>query len=250
MKASEFFKKITSGYLWGNLFAMAVLVVLISLGVKYGLDVYTHHGEAIQVPNVKYKGFKDAERILEGLGLVVHVSDTGYVKTLPPDCVLEQNPDAGEMVKSGHVIYLTLNALTTPTLTLPDIVDNSSLREAMAKLTALGFKVAMPQFVPGEKDWVYGVLVRGRNVNSGDKISVEDSVVIQVGNGMRDASDSVNYIDPVYPEEDEMDEFDDFEEVRTPAPEKNNTEPEKKQTTENKSTEKSSSESKPSEKKQ
>ena len=220
MKASEFFKKITSGYLWGNLFAMAVLVVLISLGVKYGLDVYTHHGEAIQVPNVKYKGFKDAERILEGLGLVVHVSDTGYVKTLPPDCVLEQNPDAGEMVKSGHVIYLTLNALTTPTLTLP------------------------------EKDWVYGVLVRGKNVNSGDKISVEDSVVIQVGNGMRDASDSVNYIDPVYPEEDEMDEFDDFEEVRTPAPEKNNTEPEKKQTTENKSTEKSSSESKPSEKKQ
>ena len=154
------------------------------------------------------------------------------------------------MVKSGHVIYLTLNALTTPTLTLPDIVDNSSLREAMAKLTALGFKVAMPQFVPGEKDWVYGVLVRGKNVNSGDKISVEDSVVIQVGNGMRDASDSVNYIDPVYPEEDEMDEFDDFEEVRTPAPEKNNTEPEKKQTTESKSTEKSSSESKPSEKKQ
>ena len=46
MKASEFFKKITSGYLWGNLFAMAVLLVLISLGVKYGLDVYTHHGES------------------------------------------------------------------------------------------------------------------------------------------------------------------------------------------------------------
>ena len=39
-------------------------------------------------------------------------------------------------------------------------------------------------------------------------IENSDSLVIQVGNGMRDASDSVNYIDPIYPEEeDAIDEF-------------------------------------------
>ena len=197
MKTSEFFGKFKSGYLWGNLLAMAVLVALLVLGVKYGLDIYTHHGESLTIPNVKHKAFKDAERILDDLGIIVVVSDTGYVKTLPPDVVLEQSIEPGEHVKSGRIIYLTVNALRTPTITLPDIIDNSSLREAMAKLTAMGFKLGMPQFVPGEKDWVYAVLVNGKNVVTGDKISVEDSLVIQVGNGMRDASDSV-FVDDSY----------------------------------------------------
>lgn len=211
MKTSEFFGKFKSGYLWGNLLAMAVVVVLLVVGVKYALDVYTHHGESLTVPSVKNKKVKDAERILDDMGLVVIVSDTGYVKTLPPDVVLEQSVLPGEKVKSGRIIYLTVNALTTPTITLPDIIDNSSLREAMAKLSAMGFKLAMPEFIPGEKDWVYGVTVRGKNVVTGDKISIEDSVVIQVGNGLRDASDSINYIDPIYPEIDTLDTMDEFE---------------------------------------
>ena len=211
MKTSEFLGKFKSGYLWGNLLAMAVVVVLLVVGVKYALDVYTHHGESLTVPSVKNKKVKDAERILDDMGLVVIVSDTGYVKTLPPDVVLEQSVLPGEKVKSGRIIYLTVNALTTPTITLPDIIDNSSLREAMAKLSAMGFKLAMPEFIPGEKDWVYGVTVRGKNVVTGDKISIEDSVVIQVGNGLRDAADSINYIDPIYPEIDTLDTMDEFE---------------------------------------
>lgn len=213
MKASEFFRKITSGFLWANLFAMALIVVLICVGVKYGLDFYTHHGESITIPNVKNKSLKDAQNIFESVGLVVHVSDTGYVKSLPPGCVLEQSPEAGERVKSGHLVYVTVNALKTPTLTMPDLIDNSSLREAMAKLSSMGFKMGLPRFVPGEKDWVYGIVVNGKNVAAGDKISVEDSVYIQVGNGLRDASDSVNYIDPIVIDDEDLMNLDDFEEV-------------------------------------
>ena len=224
MKTSEFFGKFKSGYLWGNLLAMAVVVVLLLVGVKYALDVYTHHGESLTVPSVKHKKYKDAERILDDLGRVVVVSDTGYVKTLPPDVILEQSIEAGEKVKSGRIIYLTVNALKTPTITLPDIIDNSSLREAMAKLTAMGFKLAMPQFVPGEKDWVYGVLAGGKSVVTGSKISV--------GNGMRDASDSVNYIDPIYPEEeDAIDEFEVMDDPTTTTDKPETQATEKKTTT-------------------
>lgn len=228
MKASEFFRKITSLYLWANLFAMACVVALICIGVKYGLDIYTHHGEAITIPNVKNKSFKDAQNIFDQIGLEVVVSDTGYVKSLPPGCVLEQSPEAGERVKSGHVVYLTINASKTPTLTLPDIIDNSSLREAIAKLSSMGFKLGMPKFVSGEKDWVYGVIVNGKSVVAGDKISVEDSVYIQVGNGLRDLADSVNYIDPIYIDENDLMGGDDFEEVD--APRSSTTEKKEKET--------------------
>ena len=57
MKTSEFFGKFKSGYLWGNLLAMAVVVVLLLVGVKYALDVYTHHGESLTVPSVKHKKY-------------------------------------------------------------------------------------------------------------------------------------------------------------------------------------------------
>lgn len=126
MKSSEFLGKLKSFYLWGNLLAMLLVVLVMGIGVRYGLNWYTHHGEAIMIPNVKKKSFTEAESILKQMGLKAVVSDTGYVKTLPPDCVLEQSPAAGEKVKAGRIIYLTINASKSPTITLPDVIDNSS----------------------------------------------------------------------------------------------------------------------------
>ena len=189
MTSSEFFNKFKSKYLWGNLFAMAIVVVLLCVGVKFGIDIYTHHGEAIPIPDIRHKNFADAERILADAGLQ-----------------MEQSPTPGDRVKAGRIIYVTINSGHTPTLTIPDVIDNSSLREAMAKLTAMGFKLGPPQYIPGEEDWVYGILVKGRHVVAGDKVSIDAVLTIQVGNGQRDAADSINFVEP-------MDAHDDFEET-------------------------------------
>ena len=222
MNPSEFFRKFTSRYLWGNICAMVLVVVLACVGVKLGLDVYTHHGESIPIPDVRHKTFADAQYLLSEAGLQIVVSDTGYVRNLPPDCILEQSPQPGERVKSGHIIYVTVNASHTPTLTVPDVIDNSSLREAMAKLTAMGFKLTQPEYVDGEKDWVYGITVKGRHVVAGDKVSVNDYLTIQVGNGQRDSTEDVDYIDAPEPTvsndefEEESGDVDEFHEVHAP----------------------------------
>lgn len=196
MKPKDFFGKIFSSRLWINLTAMLLVVVLLCMGVKTGLDLYTHHGEEIKIPDVRNKAFTDAEHILDGAGLIMVVSDTGYVKTLPPDCVLEQSPEAGKYVKSGRIIYVVINSSNSPVLTVPDIIDNCSYREARAKLMAMGFKVGPTEYIPGEKDWVYGLRSKGRNLRNGEKVSVNDVVIIQVGDGMRDMNDSIIYADP------------------------------------------------------
>lgn len=195
MSPSEFINKFRSRYLWGNIFAMIAVIAVLIVAVWIGLNIYTKHGEAIAIPDVRHKSMTEARRILEEKGLNVEVTDTGYVKGLAADCVLEQNPVSGEMVKSGHTVSLIVNASSTPTITLPDIIQNSSLREATAKLKAMGFKVGPPNFVEGEKDWIYGVTVDGRQVASGDHISVNKTVVLQVGNGFMAESDSVHYVD-------------------------------------------------------
>lgn len=205
MKAAEIAKKIFSLGLWANLLAMVLVVVLLCFGVKYGIDLYTHHGEKIQVPNVRHKSFADAEHILDKLGLQIAISDTGYVKTLPPDCILEQSLVPGQVVKSGRTVYVVVNASSTPTLTIPDVIDNSSYREARARLTVMGFKVGDPEYVPGERDWVYGIKCKGRLVGTGQRVPVDAYIIIQVGDGRRDLSDSVAYMEaePVQHEETE-----------------------------------------------
>ena len=192
-KISDKFK---SWYLWGNLLAMAIVVVLMIVGVAYGLDRYTHHGESIAVPDVKYKSVGDARQLLSELGLESTVSDTGYVKSRPADCVLEVSPQVGSHVKSGHLIRLIVNASKSPTLTLPDLIDNCSLREAMARLQAMGFKVGLPEYVSGERDWVYGIKAGNKNLEAGDRVSVDSRLTVVVGNGLPDENDSINYVSP------------------------------------------------------
>ena len=195
METSEFLGKLKSKYLWLNIVAMAIVVVVACVAVNIALNTYTHHGEAIPIPDVRHKTFADAQHILADAGLTVVVSDTGYVKNLAPDCILEQSPAAGMRVKAGRIVYLIVNALESPSITLPDIIDNSSLREAMAKLTAMGFRLTQPSFVPGERDWVYGVVAGGRHLQAGDKVSVDTPVTIEAGNGQLGNDEGIEFVD-------------------------------------------------------
>lgn len=183
MTTKEFLGKMKSGYVWGNIVLMLLVVVLLVLGISFGADLYTHHGETIKVPDVRSKKYADAERLLDDKDLLIVVTDTGYNRHLPPDCVLQQTPAPGAVVKSGRIIYVTINASEKPTLTLPDIIDNCSEREAIAKLRILGFKIGETQYIPGEKGWVYGAVSRGHRLSSGDHVPIDAMVSLQVGNG-------------------------------------------------------------------
>jgi len=204
-------------YVLSHLLAMVLTFFLLIVGISFALDFYTHHGEEVSVPKIKNMDVDAAQKLMDEAGLVLVVRDTGYVRTLPPDCILEQTPVAGEKVKGGRVVYVTINSASSPTITLPDVIDNSSFREAMARLKAMGFRLGQPQFVAGEHDWVYGILVKGKHVVAGDKIPVDDVLVIQVGNGQRDANADYNMVgstDVDIPEDGDL--VDDFEEVTVP----------------------------------
>ena len=212
MKAKEFFGKFASGYLWGNLLAMLIVIVLLALGVKYGLDWYTHHGEGVKIPKVEGMDYAKARSLIEAHGLNIMVSDSGYNKSMAANSILIQNPGAGTTVKLGHTVYVTVNSPSSPSFAIPDIVDNSSFREAEAKLTALGFKLTPPQEVAGEKDWVYGVLCRGHRVSAGDHVSIDNPLTLMIGSGTYDSEEELDYIEPEYRMM-ESGNTDEFEEV-------------------------------------
>ncbi|MDO5488740.1 MAG: PASTA domain-containing protein [Bacteroidaceae bacterium] len=182
MTFKEFRKKIFSPLIWGNFLAMGLVAMGLVIGLWYFMKDYTHHGESIEVPNVKGMPFHDAEYALQRAGLIAVVADSSYNRTLPAGTILEQLPVSGKLVKSGREIQLTINTSETPTLTVPDIADNCSLREAEAKLKAQGFKIGPVEYIPGDKDWVLGVKCRGRHVMAGERIPIDAPLVLVVGN--------------------------------------------------------------------
>ena len=94
---------------------------------------------------------------------------------------MEQKPIAGAKVKIGRTIYLTINTGEIPKVAIPDIIDNSSYRQAEARLRAMGFKLTEPEYIEGEKDWIYGVKFNGKELTSGEKIPREAVLTLCVG---------------------------------------------------------------------
>lgn len=181
-----FFKKLFSAYVWGNLLAMVAVAALAVFVLWKGLALYTNHGETVSVPSLVGLQESDAMYTLERMGLRGVVADSAYNKRKPTGSILEQHPAPGAKVKAGREIQLTINSAQTPTMPLPDVADNSSLREAQAKLTAMGFKLGPVEYIPGDKDWVYGVKSRGRNVYTGERVPLDVPLILQVGNNATD----------------------------------------------------------------
>ena len=178
----NFLRKIFSPIIWGNLLGILLATVLLIFLIWQAMRIYTHHGEKIEVPNVKGMLLQDAEFTLRKTELEAEVSDSSYNRSLPPGTILDQTPTKGKMVKSGRTIFLTVNSRQMPTLIMPDIADNCSLREAQAKLKALGFKLGKVEYVHGDKDWVMDVKTGNHHVAAGERVPIDVPIILVVGN--------------------------------------------------------------------
>lgn len=177
----DFFSFKKNRLFWINIIGMAVVVIAAAWGTLTWLDSYTRHGEAHIVPDVKNKNMEEAAKLLNAENMKSVIIDSNYVKGVPAGMVLEQTPAAGARVKEGRAVYLTITTTSVPLVQLPDIIDNSSIRQAAAKLKSIGFRLTEPELVPGEQDWVYGIKYRGQELKSGDKVPNEALLTLCVG---------------------------------------------------------------------
>lgn len=190
VKVAEKAAKKTAKKAWGcmtfmlNLLAMVIVVVLLLVGVIWWLDGYTHHGEAVEVPDLQGVDYSRAMRMLDEKGLLLVANDSTYIKEMAAGAIVLQQPVPGSKVKAGRVIYVTINSLTLPREVIPDLIENSSYREAQAKLAAIGFEMLPPILVDGEKDWVLGIKCEGRNLVAGDMVARGSQLSLVIGNGL------------------------------------------------------------------
>ena len=183
MTIKEFFSIKKNFFFWGNLLAMAIVAVGLVWGVFKWLDHYTDHDVAVTVPEVIGLQWDEAEALLRKHTLTPVVSDSTYNPSKPGGIILDMTPAQGSVVKEGRSVYLTVNTNRPPMRVIPDLIDNSSLREAEAKLKAMGFVLAENDTIEGEQDWIYGIKYKGASLKNGDEVPLGATLVLEVGGG-------------------------------------------------------------------
>ncbi len=184
MTLQDFKKKLTAPLVWGNCLGMIITSTVIIVGAFIYLNDYTQQDKIVAVPNLKGMDTGVAGKELAALGLSYAVADTGFVYDQPADIVLDQSIKPGQKVKPGRTVEITINSHKVKMISLPDIADNCSLREAEIRLHTLGFKTGAPKRVDGDRDWVYGMMVNGREVSGGSKVAAGSTVTLVVGKGI------------------------------------------------------------------
>ncbi len=200
MTYKQFKAKLLSPLLWGNFLAMAIVGVLLLVGALWFLNSYTRHGDAVTTPDVVGLSEEAAMNRLAEAGLRGEVSDTGYVSEQPAGTILGQSIAAGNEVKTGRLIHLSLNSHKPRMVTLPDIVGNASRREAEMRLTALGFRLGEPEMVEGDRDWVIDMKVNGGPVRADRRAASGSVVTLTIGKGLGDEE----LYDDVFPGSDSL----------------------------------------------
>lgn len=181
ISVKDFFSYKKNRPFWRNVVGMMLCVVLLLLCLKWWIGWYTHHGEVRQVPDVLNKSFTEAKDILKREDFKIVIADSSYMPDLPEGTVLEQTPKGLAKVKIGRTIYLVVSSTQVPLVRLPEIIDNTSLRQAEAKLRAMGFQIDSTEYVAGESEWVYGVKWKGQSMKNGDKLPFKALLTIVAG---------------------------------------------------------------------
>lgn len=194
---NKFYSRKSFKWLLVNVLLMGIAAALLLFFVLKGLDRYTQHGQAILIPEVKGLASEEATRLLEKVELKAVVSDSTYVEEALPGIVLDVRPSAKSRVKRGRIVYLTINTSNVPRKRIPDVADNSSVRQAKARILADGFQLTEDELISGERDWVYAVKYNGRELTANDQVPLGATLTLVVGDGSDEAlsTDSIEIID-------------------------------------------------------
>ncbi len=170
--------------------ALLVLFVLTWIVFK-ALNIYTLHGESIQVPD--FTGLKIAElnTFAKENKLNCRIIDSVYDPKAPKGIVIRQDPANKIAVKQNRTIYLYVTTQTAPQVIMPKLKDKS-LRQAISMLESYGLRFGHPQYKPDQcANCILEQRVKGKKIEAGTSLPKGTIVDLVVGKGLSNEKVSI-----------------------------------------------------------
>ena len=189
------FKKIFTLPVYIHLLAVIVLSFFVVYTVLKFIDSYTNHNQAVLVPDIRNLQIEDAAPVLEQKLLRYTIVDSIYTKEKAPGAIIDLTPEVNSKVKKNRIIYITINAQSEESKTIPDLTF-ISYRQAYAYLKSLGFKDVEEKYVSGEyRDLTVGVEYKGALVASGTRVPLSAKLILVISDGNIEPENSENTIE-------------------------------------------------------
>ena len=174
-------------YIFSKVFLKQIIIVVVIttaafLTLVFGLQFYTHHGEAISVPNFSGVMLNQAKKQADELGLKLVVIDSVYLAPGKRGSVVEQNPQPDFKVKEGRKIFITIKAFLPEKTEMPDLHD-ISLQQAKAELENYGLKIGKINYTSGYENVVIEQYLHNVIATPGKKVNKRQRVDLLLGRG-------------------------------------------------------------------
>jgi len=168
-----------------NFLIMIGICILIYWIFFGSLSLITRHNDVKTVPNFIGMKVDSAIAMLEKQGFDIKI-DSIFDKTKGLHEVVDQQPEVGARVKSGRIIFLTVNKANPPIVTLPNLIGKS--------YRTIDVELMKVNLVVGDTTEVYDIAVgtvlamkiNGQEVKAGTKVPEGTSIDLVVSKGLGD----------------------------------------------------------------
>lgn len=174
---------------WFYLITGSFLLVSILLAVFLNFIImpeYTNYNEGVTVPDVTKISLDEAETTLTEYGLRYEVLDRRANSAYPANYIIDQSPQALQIVKPNRKIYLTVNTEVKPKAVVPKVVD-LSFRNARIQLENYGFTLGTTSY---ESNRFRNTVLR-QSLTPGDTVDRGATINLVISDGLGDRTVNV-----------------------------------------------------------
>jgi beta-lactam-binding protein with PASTA domain len=145
------------------------------------LPLYVNWNDEIRVPSLTHTDINQANKLLKERNLEWTIKDTIFRRDIPSGFIMDQFPEAGQMVKEYRKIQLTI-ALPPEKEEMPELIAKTE-RQAQIALDRMGLVLA--QVLGDSSDFYEKTVVMGQSIAAGLPVAPGDSVVLTISLGKR-----------------------------------------------------------------
>ncbi|MCO6497020.1 MAG: PASTA domain-containing protein [Chitinophagaceae bacterium] len=179
------FKSLLQKSFLTNLIAAIGLVLALIFLFFLSLSWLTQHGSYLQVPNLVGMNTDEAVHLLKKQGFEVVITDSAYNDSIPLNTVRRQLPLSDATVKVNRTVFLTVNPVELPMVSMPKL-EGLSYRFAANILEKnnlkLGDTTHRPDFMKGS---VLDQMYKGVAIAPGTKVRWGSKIDLVIGGGVQ-----------------------------------------------------------------